>query len=99
MLALAVWVASAPVLLAQQSDNGNAGKPVDAAGTAPAQPPVADDRQKTLQADADQLVALAEALRDSVEKANKDELSVEVIRRAEQIERLAKQMRDQPREQ
>jgi len=48
-----------------------------------------DDRHKKLSADVDRLLALTNELKSSVDKANKDELSVEVIRKAQEIEKLA----------
>lgn len=48
-----------------------------------------DDRHKRLSADVDRLLALTNELKSSVDKANKDELSVEVIRKAQEIEKLA----------
>jgi outer membrane murein-binding lipoprotein Lpp len=48
-----------------------------------------DDRHKKLAADVDRLLALSNELKSDVEKANKDELSVSVIRKAAEIEKLA----------
>lgn len=48
-----------------------------------------DDRHKRLAADVDRLSSLISELKSSVDKANKDELSVEVIRKAQEIEKLA----------
>jgi hypothetical protein len=48
-----------------------------------------DDRHKKLAADVDRLLSLTNELKSDVEKANKDELSVEVIRKAAEIEKLA----------
>jgi hypothetical protein len=48
-----------------------------------------DDRHKKLAADVDRLSALISELKSSVDKSNKDELSVEVIRKAQEIEKLA----------
>ena len=48
-----------------------------------------DDRQKKLTADVDRLLALTNELKSDVAKANKDELSVTVIRKAAEIEKLA----------
>ena len=62
---------------------------------APAQPasPAAGDRQKAAHADADRLLALAQSLKTSVDKSRKDELNVQVIREAEEIEKLARSLR------
>ncbi len=48
-----------------------------------------DDRHKKLSADVDRLLALTNELKSDVDKANKDELSVQVIRKAAEIEKLA----------
>lgn len=50
---------------------------------------VNDDRHKRLAADVDRLVALSNELKTEVDKTNKDELSVEVIKKAQEIEKLA----------
>lgn len=48
-----------------------------------------DDRHKKLSADVDRLVALTGELKTDVDKTTKDELSVEVIKKAQEIEKLA----------
>jgi hypothetical protein len=48
-----------------------------------------DDRHKKLSADVDRLLALSNELKSDIDKANKDELSVVVIRKAAEIEKLA----------
>jgi len=48
-----------------------------------------DDRHKRLAQDADKLVALSNELKTDVSKAGKDELSMDVIRKAAEIEKLA----------
>lgn len=50
---------------------------------------VNDDRRKKLAADVDRLVTLTGELKTDVDKTNKDELSVEVIKKAQEIEKLA----------
>jgi hypothetical protein len=52
------------------------------------------DRQKQLVLDTQKLVALANELKADVEKSNKDTLSMDVIRKADEIEKLAKSVRD-----
>jgi hypothetical protein len=49
----------------------------------------ANDRQKRIAADTAKLVTLATELRDEVDKTNKNEMSLDVIRKADEIERLA----------
>lgn len=50
--------------------------------------------QKKMVDDADRLVALAQQLKVSVDKTNKDIISVEVLRNAEKIEKLAHELRE-----
>jgi len=52
------------------------------------------DRQKQLVADTQKLVSLANELQADVQKSNKDTLSLDVIRKADEIEKLAKSVRD-----
>jgi hypothetical protein len=51
-------------------------------------------RQGELKKDTDQLFQLATELKKSVDSSNEHVLSVEVIRKAEQIEKLAKSVRE-----
>jgi hypothetical protein len=48
-----------------------------------------DDRHKKLAADVDRLLELTNQLKSDVDKTNKDELSLDVIRKAAEIEKLA----------
>lgn len=48
-----------------------------------------DDRHKRLAADVDRMVELTNELKADVDKTNKDELSIEVIKKAQEIEKLA----------
>jgi hypothetical protein len=48
-----------------------------------------DDRHKKLASDVERLVALTSELKTDVDKTNKDELSVDVIKKAQEIEKLA----------
>ena len=52
------------------------------------------ERYAKLKSDTDQLLKLANELKEAVDKANQDTLSLEVIRKTEQIEKLAKSVRD-----
>jgi len=54
-----------------------------------------NDRQKKLAADTDKLLALAKELKEQVDKTNKDVLSVNVVKKAEEIEKLAKSVKSQ----
>ncbi len=55
------------------------------------------DRQKMLMADTDKLLLLAQQLHDAVAKSSKDELSVSVVKRSEEIEKLAKSVKEKMR--
>lgn len=59
---------------------------------------MAADRQKKMLADADALVAKAQQLKIAVDQTRKDQLSVEVIRQADEIEKLAKAVKDRMRQ-
>jgi hypothetical protein len=53
-----------------------------------------DDRQKRLVADTDKLLLLATDLKAQVDKSTKDTLSVDVIKKAEEIEKLAHSVKE-----
>ncbi len=53
-----------------------------------------DERQKRLVSDSDKLLALATQLHEEVGKTDKNILSVDVIRRADEIERLAHNVKE-----
>jgi hypothetical protein len=55
--------------------------------------PPATERQKKLAADTDKLLELAKQLKEQVDKTNKDVLSVQVVKKAEEIEKLARNMK------
>lgn len=55
------------------------------------------DRQKQLVADTDKLLALAKELKEDVDKSNKDMLSIDVVKKAAEIEKLAKSVKDRMR--
>lgn len=48
-----------------------------------------DDRHKRLASDVDKLMSLTNELKADLDKTNKDELSIAVIRKAQEIEKLA----------
>jgi hypothetical protein len=52
------------------------------------------DRQKQLVQDTDKLLALATQLKQDVDKTNKDVLSVDVIKKADEIEKLAHSVKE-----
>ena len=53
-----------------------------------------DDRRKRLLADTEKLVALSTELKEEVDKTSKDELSLDVIRKAAELEKLAHDVRE-----
>ena len=52
------------------------------------------DRQASLKADTDKLLKLAEELKSSVDKSNENVLSLDVLKKAEEIEKLAHSVKD-----
>ena len=58
----------------------------------------AEARQKKMETDAAKLVEMAQQLKTSVDKTNKDMLSVDVIKEAERIEKLAHEVREGARQ-
>lgn len=56
-----------------------------------------DDRQRRLVADTDKLLALATQLHDDVAKTDKNVMSLDVIKRADEIEKLAHAIKDRMR--
>ena len=53
-----------------------------------------DERRKRLVADTAKLLALSSELKDEVDKSSRDELSLSVIRKAAEIEKLARDVRE-----
>ncbi len=52
------------------------------------------ERQAALKKDTDRLLQLAEELKRSVDKSNESVLSLDVMKKAEQIEKLAHSVKD-----
>ncbi|HWC19296.1 MAG TPA: hypothetical protein VG498_19955 [Terriglobales bacterium] len=55
------------------------------------------DRQTNLQKDTDRLLKLATELKESVDKSSEHTLSLDVIKKAEEIEKLAKSVKEKMR--
>ena len=55
------------------------------------------ERQEKLKADTEKLLKLATELKQYVDKSNENTLSLDVIRKAEEIEKLAKSVREKMR--
>lgn len=51
-------------------------------------------RQQEIKKDAEKLLELATELKQSVDKSNENTLSLDVIKKADQIEKLAKTVKD-----
>ena len=58
-----------------------------------------EERQQRLVADTNKLLTLATQLHEDVTKTNKDILSLDVVRRAEEIEKLAHSVKEREKEQ
>jgi hypothetical protein len=52
------------------------------------------ERQKRLVEDTDKLLALTTALKEQVDESNKDVLSLDMVKKAEQIEKLAHSVKE-----
>lgn len=90
--ALAQAPASPPPPAATSSQT-EAKKADDAA--APAKPTVTDPRQAQILADTQKLLKLSQELKAEVAKSNKDTLSLAVIKKAEEVEKLAKTLKEE----
>jgi hypothetical protein len=82
---------------ADKTDASAASKSGDASANVQATTgdPAASDKQKKLAADTDKLLAMATDLKQQVDKTNKDVLSVDVIKKAEEIEKLARSLKNE----
>jgi hypothetical protein len=94
-------------VFAQQNADGTATKPTVSASAqtdpkktpdtaaSPAPPAVTDPHQAQIIADTQKLVKLSEELKAEVAKSNKDTLSLSVIKKAEEVEKLAKTLKEE----
>ena len=60
-----------------------------------AQPETVQARKDQLAADSAKLVKLATELKSDVDKTTKDQLSIAVIKKADEVEKLARKVRDE----
>ena len=83
-----------------KTDGTTASKPGagDASAQATGTQPV-NDKQKKLAEETDKLLAMATDLKQQVDKTNKDVLSVDVIKKAEEIEKLARSLKQEMKQQ
>ncbi len=86
-LALATWLTA--TAFAQQQPPPSDQKPMTAA----------EKRKADLQADTERLYKLTQELKVEVDKSNKDTLSVSVVKKAQEIERLAKSIKERSKQQ
>src|SRR5271156_4830541 len=88
--------ADSPATGATSSDAKKAEQAPQSAATPPAgQPaPPLDPAQAQLAADSQKLLKLSQELKDEVAKTNKDTLSIAVIKKADEIEKLAKSLKE-----
>lgn len=106
---LVLLLALCGVLDAQAPDTTKSGNGVSAKQTpattsdqkvsssAPLTP--AEKRRADLQADTEKLYKLTQELKAEVDKSNKDTLSVSVIKKAQEVERLAKSIKERSKQQ
>jgi len=74
-----------------QEDSGNAAVPLSP------QEILVQQRKDQLAADTALLLKLANELKSEMDKSTKDELSIAVIKKADQVEKLARKVRDEMR--
>ncbi len=108
-LVVTLFLAAAGALASsQQSSQNPASTPAPAAPSAPtdtkktseavpppAQPAVTDPHQAQIIADTQKLLKLSQELKAEVAKSNKDTLSLTVVKKAEEVEKLAKTLKDE----
>ena len=72
-----------------------AAKKAPETAAAPTTPVVTDPHQAQIIADTQKLLKLSQELKAEVAKSNKDTLSLTVIKKAEEVEKLAKTLKDE----
>ena|SRR5271165_2512567 len=109
LLAAGLFFAVAGLAFAQQSPPNQANtapsatapspqtdaKKVPEAATPPAAPAAADPRQAQIIADTQKLLKLSQELKAEVAKSSKDTLSLTVIKKADEVEKLAKTLKEE----
>lgn len=73
-------------------------KTADASDKAAAPKSPAEARQAQLLADTERLYQLTQELKQEVDKSNKDTLSISVIKKAEEVEKLARSVKERMRQ-
>ena len=88
------WACAAPGAGPQTAPQGQKAAAGEQTGSAPA----ISEKQRKLLEDSAKLVQMAAELKVSVDKSNKNELSLDVVRKAEAVEKLAKSLKERIRE-
>lgn len=88
---IAVYLALLLVCCGAARSAGSQANPAPVAK--PQQAPAATDAKKAVLDDTDHLVQLARELKADVEKTRRDELSLQVVREADEIEKLARSVK------
>ena len=85
-----------PPSASQIPDASDSGRPGEAPSLAPPDPKVQlKENQKNLRRDADHLLQLAKDLKDEADKTEQtDVLSLSLVKKAEEVEKLARQIKD-----
>jgi hypothetical protein len=103
-LLLTAWCGAAPAQQQKDSSQSQVQQPAtDSKATDAAAKPAkamtpAEARQAQLQADTERLYQLTQELKDEVAKSNKDTLSIPVIKKAEEVEKLARSLKERMRQ-
>jgi hypothetical protein len=83
-----------------QTPQGSTGTTTDQKASAPKQQLTpAEQRRADLLADTEKLYQLTQELKAEVAKSNKDTLSVSVVKKAQEVERLAKSIKERSKTQ
>lgn len=104
VISLGLLLGLGSVASAQQPDRSSEGTPHSTAvpsETEKTKPPLTPEEKKRaeLRADTEKLYRLTQELKVEVDKSNKDTLSVSVIKKAQEIERLAKSIKERSKNQ
>jgi Ni/Co efflux regulator RcnB len=89
-----VFLSSSAHPVAQRQQPGVATEPVEEKWERDRKKAMNKDRQSDLKKDTEKLLQLATELKQYVDKTNENMLSVEVLKKTEEIEKLAKKVRE-----
>lgn len=82
---------------AQSVATGSAPAPAAPAAPASVEKAPMSEKQKQLMVQTEQLLKMAADLKVSVDKSTKDQLSLDVVRKAEAVEKMAKELKEKMR--